>query len=286
MKQIETFIDSAYRNVTGDKKEIQELKAEMKSHLLDAVNDLKAEGKSEQDAIEIAIKRFGGDKEMRSIVSQLFKAQKTFAKWVLYLAVTFLLMSIVTVVIHRQNAESESNQISEVATKIDRLLGKETSITPKMETKIENWIKDTDFITQVKIYNVKELKKNADYNDYDRGIFDYVEQKQIKPDYQYKRTVWAPVWLYPEFFPYGNGDDEWLVTMKKRYFNIPLLTVLIAGVTAYWTLFSIWAIINAYHHKRLNVVWIFIFVLLNFVGYLVYPLSGKKILSKKISPIS
>ena len=93
MKQIEAFVDSVYQNVGGNKKEIKELKAEMKSHLLEAVHELKAEGKSEQEAINIAIERFGGEKEMRSVVGQLFKAQKTFAKWVLYVAVTFLFIS-------------------------------------------------------------------------------------------------------------------------------------------------------------------------------------------------
>ena len=41
MKQIEAFVDSVYQNVGGNKKEIQELKAEMKGHLLEAVHELK-----------------------------------------------------------------------------------------------------------------------------------------------------------------------------------------------------------------------------------------------------
>ena len=32
---------------------------------------------------------------MRSIVGQLFKAQKTFAKWVLYIALAFLIISFI-----------------------------------------------------------------------------------------------------------------------------------------------------------------------------------------------
>ena len=43
MKQIEAFVDSVYQNVGGSKREIQELKAEMKSHLLEAVHELKNE---------------------------------------------------------------------------------------------------------------------------------------------------------------------------------------------------------------------------------------------------
>jgi len=37
MKQIEAYVDSVYHNVGGNNTEIQELKAEMKSHLMEAV---------------------------------------------------------------------------------------------------------------------------------------------------------------------------------------------------------------------------------------------------------
>ena len=78
MKQIEAFVDSVYQNVGGNKKEIKELRAEMKSHLLEAVHELKSEGKSEEEAINRALlKDIGGEKEVRSVVGQSFKAQKT-----------------------------------------------------------------------------------------------------------------------------------------------------------------------------------------------------------------
>ncbi|MEJ9233443.1 hypothetical protein LAV79_29620, partial [Peribacillus butanolivorans] len=55
------------------------------------------------------------------------------------------------------------------------------------------------------------------------------------------------------------------------------------GFAIYATLFTIWATINAYHHKRLNVGWVIAFALLNVVGYLIYFLVGKKVPSKTIS---
>src|SRR3954447_21355412 len=119
MKQIEAFVDSVYQNVGGNKKEIQELKAEMKSHLLEAVHELKAEGKTEQEAIEIAIERFGGEKEMRSIVEQLFKVQKIFAKRVLYMAVAFLVLSLSVFGFLWQSQESNAREISVIATHIN-----------------------------------------------------------------------------------------------------------------------------------------------------------------------
>ncbi|MGE6686157.1 hypothetical protein ACQKEV_16330, partial [Paenisporosarcina sp. NPDC076907] len=49
--------------------------------------------------------------------------------------------------------------------------------------------------------------------------------------------------------------------------------ILLVGVAIYWTLFSIWAIINAYHNKRLNIGWVLAFIIFNVLGYLVYKLS-------------
>ncbi|WP_185807831.1 hypothetical protein [Lysinibacillus telephonicus] len=43
MKKIESYVDGVYSSVGGNKKEIEELKAEMKSHLIEAVHELKAE---------------------------------------------------------------------------------------------------------------------------------------------------------------------------------------------------------------------------------------------------
>ncbi|UYZ11553.1 permease prefix domain 1-containing protein [Brevibacillus sp. WF146] len=63
MKQIEAFVDSVYQHVGRNEQEIQELKDEMKSHLLEAFDELKREGKSEQEAIAIAIDRLAGRKK-------------------------------------------------------------------------------------------------------------------------------------------------------------------------------------------------------------------------------
>src|SRR6476646_3039740 len=110
MNKIESFVDSVYQNVGGNKKEIQELKTEMKSHLLEAVHELKAEGKTEQEAIETAIERFGGEKEIRSVIGQLFKTQKTFAKRVLYIAIVFLVLSLSAFGFLWQSQESNARE--------------------------------------------------------------------------------------------------------------------------------------------------------------------------------
>ncbi|XRG80767.1 permease prefix domain 1-containing protein [Rossellomorea sp. GAMAL-10_SWC] len=268
MKQIEAFVDSIYLNVGGNLKEVQELKAEMKGHLLEAVHELKSEGKSEQEAIELAIERFGGEKEIRSIVAQLFKAQKTFAKWVLFCSVAFLLIFLSIFGFVWQYEEQHSHELSVIATQIADELKGEKLVSLEMKKEIARLVESTDFISDVSIYSSKKIRTEDD------GTIFYNTEIE-KPDYQYKKIVWSPEWLAHDFFPYGNGDKEWYVEMKYRSFDTFAGYVLIAGLTINWTLFTIWATINAYHHKRLNTGWIIIFALFNLLGYVAYLLIPK-----------
>ncbi|MEH7356208.1 permease prefix domain 1-containing protein [Neobacillus drentensis] len=280
MKQIEAYVDSVYHNVGGNNTEIQELKAEMKSHLMEAVYELKLEGKSDQEAIDIAIERFGGEKEMRSIVGQLFKAQKVFAKWVLYIALFFLVISSAGFGFIWAVAEQNSHEISNDAKEIFNILHNKDGISEDMKKELEGLVNGSDDISKIQIYNVRDIKKDGESY---TSIFEYVEN--AKPNYQFERKIWAPKWLFA-LYPNGNGDSEWYVNMEVRYLDSIMGLVLLVGVAVYAALFTIWAIINAYHHRRLNIGWIIIFVLLNVLGYLIYKLVGIRGVSKTNSRYS
>ncbi|WP_066058290.1 permease prefix domain 1-containing protein [Robertmurraya korlensis] len=270
MKQIESYVDEVYHSVGGNKKEIEELKEEMKNHLLEAVHELRTQGISEQEAIEIAINRFGGETEMRSVVRQLFKAQKVFAKSVLNIAVILLILSITVFGGIYVVEERNSSETSNVASDISSLLQGESTISADMDNEIQQLVQGTDQISNIKIYNVREVKREFKGN-----ITTYEYTKKASPTYEYERIVWAPGWLY-NYGPYEIGDKEWYIAMEVKRLGSIVPLVALLGVTIYITLFTIWATINAYHHKRLNIGWIFAFTLFNFVGYLIYVLVGKK----------
>jgi hypothetical protein len=267
VKQIESYVDEVYHSVGGNKKEIEELKAEMKSHLIEAVHELKAEGKNEQEAISIAIERFGGEQEIRSIVGQLFKAQKTFAKWVLFLSIGIVLFTVSAFGFIWSNEEENANENSIVATQISEILHNRNNITEEMEKEISSLIKGTDQISKVEIYNVSNV-------DNVNLVIDYV--RDTKPDYRYEQSVWNPKWLQADFFPYANWDKEWYVGMETRHTGYWMGIILFSGIAIYATLFTIWATINSYHHRRLNIGWLLAFALLNVIGYLIYVLVGRR----------
>ncbi|UXH44085.1 PLD nuclease N-terminal domain-containing protein [Rossellomorea vietnamensis] len=274
MRQIDAYVDSVYQHIGGNRKEIQELKAEMKSHLLEAVHELRAEGMGEQEAVDVAIERFGGEQEMRSIVGQLFKAQKSFAKWVLYLALAVLLFTVSAFGYLWSLEEENANENSEVATQVSTILKDKTSVSDDMKNKINSLIDGTDQIANVEIYDVSSVKNT-------NMVFDYV--RDAKPEYRYEQKVWSPKWLQADFFPYGNGDGkQWYVEMETRHMSDLMSIILFSGMAIYITLFTIWATINAYHQRRLNIGWIVVFALFNILGYLVYYVVGRKKLKTRV----
>ncbi|MCT9852420.1 permease prefix domain 1-containing protein [Priestia megaterium] len=96
MKKINQFVDSIYSDVSG--KEAEEMKEEMRTHLIETVEDLKLEGKSEKEAIEIALNRFGDEKQITKGLFSLFKEQSTIVKKLFRCSVVLLIVGFIFLV--------------------------------------------------------------------------------------------------------------------------------------------------------------------------------------------
>ncbi|WP_155591490.1 hypothetical protein [Lysinibacillus cavernae] len=119
------------------------------------------------------------------------------------------------------------------------------AISKDMEEEIKSLVQEADQISKVAIYNVSDVANN-------NLILDYV--RDVKPDYQYEQKVWNPTWLKADFFTFGQGDGkQWYVVMETRHIGELMAIILFSGIAIYLTLFTIWATINAYHHKRFNI---------------------------------
>lgn len=228
MKQIDEFVNSVYKKASGDKKEIQDLKLEMKNHLLEAVNELKEEGKTEKEAIDIAIERFGGEKEMRNVVRQLFKAQKTFSKWLLFVGIAILLLSTtISSYFINVGTERESEQ-AEIAYQIGDIVENDANVAQSTEEAIEQLLTGANYIKKMTVYlngernnPVYELGSNTNQN--------------------------FPL-VYSDNLSYGSGNS--LVELEVLdYRGIGILSMFF-GLTCFGVLFIIWTIINIFHRRK------------------------------------
>ncbi|MGL5352553.1 MAG: permease prefix domain 1-containing protein, partial [Clostridium sp.] len=74
MKVVDEYIDNLYKNTNESTGDNSFLKEDMRTHLIDTINELKSEGISEEESFKIAIDRFGELDEVKSqIVNVLGK---------------------------------------------------------------------------------------------------------------------------------------------------------------------------------------------------------------------
>ncbi|MCA1030337.1 permease prefix domain 1-containing protein [Bacillus timonensis] len=141
MKQIDEFVNSIYAHVSG--KEAKELKQEMRSHLVETVEELKAEGNTEKEAISIAIERFGDERQITKGLFDFFKIQNKVVKTLNISALICLLIGISyflvgnTLFDNHQKANNVLNQISDI-------IG-DDEISESEKEKINSTIKEGDF---------------------------------------------------------------------------------------------------------------------------------------------
>ncbi len=224
--------------------------------------ELNAEGKSEKVPIKLDFELYGLEKEMRSINSHLFNNQKICAKGILYIAFTVLILCLSIFAYVWINEEQNSQEQSIITTQIADELKNNELITPELIKNIESLIESTDHISEISIFSSMKIKNEGNLTSYNTD--------NMEPEFHYKRIVWSPKWLVPDFFTSGDVDSEWYIEMKNRTFSTFAGFVLIVGLSIYLTLFTIWTTINTYQHKRLNTGWIILFALFNVLGYLVY----------------
>ncbi|WP_449536356.1 permease prefix domain 1-containing protein [Ferdinandcohnia sp. Marseille-Q9671] len=255
MKKIEVFVDEVYQGIGGNEKEIQELKEEMKNHLLEAVHELKSEGKTEQEAIELAIERFGGEQEMRSIVRHIFNVQRIFAKRVLHIALSFFVLTSVICVVLWALDVADMKENDAVAEKIigaektvGILEGKET-VSKDAKEEIDALVQNKNQILNLKIYKMSDVEKVSETGTISHHLDEAIPVYRIGKSPSDEKN-----WMLIDL-GYIDNDNEWYVQMESKQLIAFAPVVSLIGFAIYATLFTIWATINAYHHKRLNVGW-------------------------------
>lgn len=235
MKQIEVYVDELYKNANGNRKEIQDFKAEMKSHLLEAVHELKAEGKSEDEAVQIAIERFGKETELRSVISELFKTQKVFSKVLLYIGIAILLLSTTVFGYFLNIGNERTEEQSEISYAIGDMVEIDPELSASTEDKIQILLNDASYIKKMNVY------LNGDR-----------ENPVYKLD---KGTNQTFSLLYSDLH-YGSGDGKSFVEIEVLDYRDIGFLIMFLGVTSFGILFFIWAVINVYHRRKShNAIW-------------------------------
>ena len=222
MEVINNYIDSLYKN--DNSQEVLELKEELKEHLIMSANEFINEGYEEQDACEMAIKKFDGGSEMLKELYFTLKENKKEIK--------------------------ETNKVAKIITRISGVMFIICLITSTILTyhKTVNYIYDKPFIywQQVnsnitkeftKIIKDKDVKKDID--SYKDDISKLLSSSKFNKDvilmYGYEsshKQVWETYEPSSILYTYGkdvtkdymfmNGETVENDRGQKLYYNLKL----------------------------------------------------------------
>ena len=222
MEVINNYIDSLYKN--DNSQEVLELKEELKEHLIMSANEFINEGYEEQDACEMAIKKFDGGSEMLKELYFTLKENKKDIK--------------------------ETNKVAKIITRISGVMFIICLITSTILTyhKTVNYIYDKPFIywQQVNSNISKELNKiikdkdvKKDIDSYKDDISKLLSSSKFNKDvilmYGYEsshKQVWETYEPSSILYTYGkdvtkdymfmNGETVENDRGQKLYYNLKL----------------------------------------------------------------
>lgn len=222
MEVINSYIDSLYKN--DNSQEVLELKEELKEHLIMSANEFINEGYEEQDACEMAIKKFDGGSEMLKELYFTLKENKKEIK--------------------------ETNKVAKIITRISGVMFIICLITSTILTyhKTVNYIYDKPFIywQQVNSNISKELNKiikdkdvKKDIDSYKDDISKLLSSSKFNKDvilmYGYEsshKQVWETYEPSSILYTYGkdvtkdymfmNGETVENDRGQKLYYNLKL----------------------------------------------------------------
>lgn len=135
IERIDKYLNSLYKN---DKtKEIIELKEDMREHLIESVSELKNEGYSEDEAINIAIGRFDGGSDMeKDLDTLIYNKSKKFLNISRNLFIISFAVTLLTFLLYKLEENKVFNLFDEVEKVVTSIA--ETKDIAKPETYKDN----------------------------------------------------------------------------------------------------------------------------------------------------
>lgn len=243
MSKVDQYISSTFSDGCDGNSQIKELKQEMKVHLLDAVNELQAEGKTPEEATAIAIERFGEPNAMTKAILGRFQARIHITKWLFRIAMSFLIASLVIGV----GVFLKGQQYNDTRFHLQQLVEAQVG---KVELTEQDKVELTEVLENDSIYSKVSYLRLDKREEADAGT---VSDSEPMPTF-----VSEPVFFYGQeewglMLGSGSKNQEWGAQWQMRgyesynkvYLLIPFLFMALAIA-----LFVVWVVLDAANRRR------------------------------------
>jgi cytochrome c-type biogenesis protein CcmH/NrfF len=265
MKEIDEYINFIYKHTTVDKEEIEKLKDETRNDLMKDVEGLKSEGKSETEAVQIAIKRYGGEKVKGSVPGKVFNTQKSFAKIVLVVGIAALIIAFVLSEVIALAGNSAKEADAEIHADVMSIIADQETIADEQKEVIDSMLAEAQYTTAYRYYYINELEVGS----FDRDlVMSYTDNKDPNYFYENKELLENTAFTEIGTTTVTEGNSH---VVRETIINSPLSSVVILiGIVVYWILFAVWGLTTLYQRNNLKFGGGLLAVTLNVVGYTLY----------------
>lgn len=264
MGKLDDYIDLVCKDLKGNDEELTIMKQEMKNHLLQSVEELKLQGKSQEDSINIAIDRFGEVDILKNQLKEVYNVEKNFSKKIFNIALALLLMGIIALISQIYINYNSQNIGSKLLYSVEDMIKNDNTVSNKV---LKTLFDDNSGKFK---FNNKELKYIA--------VFKYPKDYNGNTD---TTSLKYAEYIYPSIEELNNNleksgyianaysdkdylsDNKWhisigYITPKAQGVEYAVNTALkvftIICIVSGLILFSISVLISIYHKKRVSFI--------------------------------
>ncbi|ADL53281.1 permease prefix domain 1-containing protein [Clostridium cellulovorans] len=267
MDSIDKYLNSIYKSTSDSSMETEDLKQEMRIHLVETAKELQENGFSEEESIRMAIERFGEEFQLRDEVNQVVKLQKIFSYKTLFASLILLVISLILFITsifvqqdYRRRFDSMNAQTKEIEQKLIN------GGIIRVDAYMKELFKD-ESNNQLTYVAIKELPQNFDWNTSHEtfaGEVKYSYPETIEDQYYWNRFGHEVT---------SNNIRYLLETGVKTSANTDNCSIYIgAGIFTFllsWLLLIIWSIKNINRRGKLNASRCILLGLTGIIGYFI-----------------
>jgi hypothetical protein len=273
MQQIDDYIDSLFKNMDKSSIEVQDLKNEMRLHLMESVRELMKEEKSEEESIRIAIERFGDRQTLGKPLEKKYRLYNKFINVLMVVASSCALIFIGILLLYNWQVSYYYSNRDALFNKADEVFKPGHQITIEEEKQLEKLARR--FTDSVFNYKYVALIRNDGYvspqDDSHSGLINVSDHIQ----YIYPKDT--ANMMINGYSAAGDFSKKWTILYEENDLSIENFTLnrvleymAKVSIPLYLITSLLWFSWRAFIKKRLKPVWIFAFLICNVFGYLVF----------------
>lgn len=257
---------------------VNDFREEMTTNIMASVQELVQSGYSTEEAVAVAIERFGTPQNLVAELSELYRIRKVFAKGLLTVALLIGILGILCVsfyfIWNNALAPNGINRVSQQVQQNIMIGNDQNTISEGIKPVLQKSIDGNPYLMGVGIRVITSDSPS-------RSPFQYVYPQSV--DWLEVNGIFLNDFGY---FTYGvptervweiPGTNKQLFTQfLERRCTPDDLKIGQSFLFLYWGLFAAWGIMNVYYNRNFKMRWAFLIIFFNVIGYLVYLNSTRR----------